>query len=79
MTPREKVCYGCGEKAPRQPGNSSSGWSTFLLVAFFGSVALTAGSLVFSDYTPPFTGCLTGSVILLFLWRASDQFTGVKQ
>jgi uncharacterized OB-fold protein len=82
MTPREKVCYACGEKAPKQGTASPSmraRWATFVSIAFFASLALTVASLFASDYTPPFIACITASVVLLFLKRASDQFTRVKQ
>jgi uncharacterized membrane protein YjjP (DUF1212 family) len=48
-------------------------------VAFFASLALTVASLFVADYTPPFIACVTASAVLLFLKRASDQFTRVKQ
>jgi uncharacterized membrane protein YjjP (DUF1212 family) len=54
-------------------------WATFITIAFFASIALTIASLVASDYTPPFVACITATVVLLFLKRASDQFTRVKQ
>ena len=54
-------------------------WATFVSVAFFASLALTVASLFVADYTPPFIACVTASVVLLFLKRASDQFTRVKQ
>jgi hypothetical protein len=81
MKPNEKACYGCGERTPKQQLGPSlrSRWATLLTVAFFGSLALTVASLVVSDYTPPFIGCLTASIVILFLRRASDQFTGAKQ
>jgi hypothetical protein len=81
MAPGEKVCYGCGEKAPKRNYGPSepSRWSAFLDVVFMVSVVLSAASLVFSEYTPPFTACLAGTVVLLFLKWASDQFTHVKQ
>jgi hypothetical protein len=82
MTQSEKACYACGEKAPKQGTASPSmraRWATFLNVAFFASAALTIASLFASDYTPPFVGCVTATVVLLFLKRASDQFTRVKE
>ena len=81
MTPRERVCYGCGDPAPKQAGGPSlrARWATFVSVAFFASLALTVASLFVADYTPPFIACVTASVVLLFLKRASDQFTRVKQ
>jgi hypothetical protein len=54
-------------------------WAILVNVAFFTALALTIASLFASDYTPPFIGCLTATVVLLFLKRASDQFTRVKQ
>jgi hypothetical protein len=81
MTPKERVCYACGDPAPKQAGGPSmrARWATFVSVAFFASLALTVASLFVADYTPPFIACVTASVVLLFLKRASDQFTRVKQ
>lgn len=81
LKPGEKSCYGCGERAPKQAGGPGirSGFEALLSVAFLGSVLLTAGSLVLSDYTPPFIGCLTASIVLLILKRSSDQLAGPKQ
>jgi hypothetical protein len=78
----EKSCYVCGERGPKQARTNPSmraRWATFVSVAFFTSLALTIASLFVSDYTPPFIACITATVVLLFLKRASDQFTRVKQ
>jgi hypothetical protein len=78
----ETSCYVCGERGPKQSGANPSmraRWATLVSIAFFASLALTVASLVVSDYTPPFIACVTASVVLLFLKRASDQFTRVKQ
>ena len=82
MKSGEKSCYVCGERGPKQSGASPSlrgRWATLVSIAFFASLALTVASLFASDYTPPFIACVTASVVLLFLKRASDQFTRVKQ
>jgi hypothetical protein len=78
----EKSCYVCGERGPKQGRKNPATrarWATFVSVAFFTSLALTIASLFASDYTPPFIACITATVVLLFLKRASDQFTRVKQ
>jgi hypothetical protein len=81
MKAGERSCYVCGDRAPKQAAGPSlrSRWSTLLSIAFVTSLLLTVASLVVSDYTPPFIGCITASVVLFFLKRASDQFTRVKQ
>lgn len=82
MKAGERSCYVCGENGPKQGGAGPSlraRWATFISIAFFASLALTVASLFASDYTPPFIACVTASVVLLFLKRASDQFTRVKQ
>jgi hypothetical protein len=80
LKPGEKSCYGCGERAPKQKVGPSlrKRVDALLTVVFIGSLALTAASLVFSDHTPPFTGCLTASVVLLFVKRSSNQLAGPK-
>ena len=77
----EKSCYVCGERGAKRTAGPSmrARWATFITVAFFASLALTAASLLASAYTPPFIACITATVVLLFLRRASDQFTQVKQ
>jgi len=81
MKAGEKSCYVCGERGPKKESGPSlrARWATFISVAFFASLALTIVSLLASDYAPPFIGCVTATVVLLFLKRASDQFTRVKQ
>ncbi len=82
MKTGEKSCYVCGERGPKQNGANPSlraRWSMFVSIAFFASLALTVASLFLTDYTPPFIACITATVVLLFLKRASDQFTRVKQ
>jgi uncharacterized membrane protein YjjP (DUF1212 family) len=82
MKTGERSCYVCGENGPKQTSTSPSlrgRWATFVSIAFFASLALTIASLFASDYTPPFIACITASVVLFFLKRASDQFTRVKQ
>ncbi|HUK90696.1 MAG TPA: hypothetical protein VLZ81_09880 [Blastocatellia bacterium] len=49
-----------------------------MTLAFFGSVALTGASLFLTDRTPPFSACLTATVVLLFVKRSADQFAGAK-
>jgi hypothetical protein len=77
----EKSCYVCGVRGAKQTAGPSmrARWAAFVSVAFFASLALTVASLLVSDYTPPFIACITATVVLLFLKRASDQFTRVKQ
>jgi hypothetical protein len=78
----ERSCYVCGERGEKRRGVSPSmraRWATCVSVAFFTSLALTIASLFLSEYTPPFIACITATVVLLFLKRASDQFTRVKQ
>jgi hypothetical protein len=81
MKAGEKSCYVCGERGPKKESGPSmrARWATFISIAFFASSALTIASLLASDYTPPFIACITATVVLLFLKRASDQFTRVKQ
>jgi hypothetical protein len=82
MRAAERSCYVCGERGAKQSGSSPSlraRWAAFISVAFFASLALTVASLFLTDYTPPFIACITATVVLLFLKRASDQFTRVKQ
>ena len=80
LKPEEKRCYGCGERAPKQHAGPSlrKRFAGLMSLAFLGSLALTAASLAFSDHTPPFTACLTASIFLLLVKRASDQLTGQK-
>jgi hypothetical protein len=78
----ERSCYVCGDRGEKRRGASPSmraRWATCVSVAFFASLALTIASLFASDFTPPFIACITATVVLLFLKRASDQFTRVKQ
>ena len=81
MKPDEKACFRCGDQVPKQVTGPSmrARFGTLISLAFFGSIALTVASLVLSHYTPPFVACLTGTIVLLFAKRATDQFTRVKQ
>ena len=76
----ETACYACGERVPKKAVGPTlrKRFSTLMGLVFLGSLVLTGASLFFSDYTPPFTGCLTASVVLLFVKRSTDQFTSAK-
>jgi hypothetical protein len=80
LKPGEKKCYGCGERAPKQQAGPSlrKRIAGLISLALIASLALTGASLVFSDHTPPFTACLTASVVLIFVKRSADQLTGAK-
>ena len=71
----EKVCFGCGDSAPKRSRSKSLGrnFAALITLAFFASLALTGASWFFSDRTPPFAACLACSVILLFVKRSADQ------
>lgn len=72
----EKTCFGCGEATVSKSnakGALRKNIATLLSMVFFASLALTAASFFFADRTPPFIGCLTGSIILLFVKRSADQ------
>jgi hypothetical protein len=72
----EKTCFGCGDPTTSKSGARFAlrkNIASFLSLAFFASLALTAASFFFADRTPPFIGCLTCSVILLFVKRSADQ------
>ena len=79
MRKGEKVCFTCGDSAPKKTKGAPfakrfARWITF---TFLASIALTGFSW-FSDRTPPFSACLAASVILLFVKRTADQIAGQR-
>jgi len=80
LTAREKSCYACGSAAVEIKGNGGSRVAGILTALFVASLLLTVASCFsfLSDRTPPFAACLASSVVLLFVRRSADQFTGKK-
>jgi len=72
---QEKSCFVCGAAAVELKRPTGKRLAGIITAVFIASLLLTAASF-FSDRTPPFSACLAASVVMLFVKRSADQFTG---
>lgn len=80
IKPDETVCWSCGSVCQQNVGASSfgKGFAGLINVAFLISAAITVASLFF-DATPPFSKCMTATIILLLVKSSADQMLEKKK
>ena len=76
----ETVCWACGSvcHAHKPPSGLGKGFAGLINVAFLLSAAFTVASLFF-DATPPFSKCITATLILLLVKSSADQMREKKK
>lgn len=76
----ETVCWACGSVC--QAHVPASGWGkgfmNLITCAFLISAAMTVASLFF-DATPPFSKCMTATIVLLLVRSSADQMFEKKK
>jgi hypothetical protein len=76
----ETVCWACGAVCQQHIRRSGlgRGFAGLINVAFLVSAAMTVASLFF-DATPPFSKCITATIVLLLVKSSSDQMQEKKK
>lgn len=76
----ETVCWACGSvcQAHKPASNLGKGFAGLINAAFLISAAFTVASLFF-DATPPFSKCITATLILLLVKSSADQMREKKK
>jgi hypothetical protein len=80
LTKDETTCYTCGTPVQGESARAVFGqhFATFLKIAFFVSLGITAVSL-FTSFMPSFAKCATASVVLMFAKSSADQMLEKKK
>lgn len=80
MKSDETVCWACGAVSEQnaRPSSFGRGFAGFINIAFLISAAMTIASLFF-DATPPFSKCMTATIILLLVKSSADQMLEKKK
>lgn len=76
----ETVCWACGSVCHQNVPVSGLGKSFCSLIscAFLISAAMTVASLFF-EATPPFSKCMTATIVLLLVKSSADQMLEKKK
>jgi hypothetical protein len=76
----ETVCWACGSACHQniRSGGLGRGFAGLINIAFLISAAFTVASLFF-DATPPFSKCITATIILLLVKSSADQMLEKKK